>query len=79
MARQTLTIRVEPEMREALDALAVAAERDRTWIVNQALTAYIETQQWQIAHIRKGLREAGAGKFANAGEVKRVINRLTRG
>lgn len=76
MAKQTMTIRIEPEVRKSLDALAVAADRDRTWIVNQALTAYIETQQWQIEHIRQGLREADAGKFASARAVKRVVERL---
>ena len=78
MTKQTMTIRIEPEVRSALDALATAAERDRTWIVNQALTAYIETQCWQIEHIRQGLREADAGKFASARAVKQVVDRLRR-
>ena len=78
MAKQTMTIRIEPEVRGALDALAAAADRDRTWIVNQALTTYIETQRWQIEHIRQGLREAEAGKFAPARTVKQVVDRLRR-
>jgi len=73
-----MTIRIEPEVRSALDALAAAADRDRTWIVNQALTAYIETQRWQLEHIRQGLREADAGKFASARTVQRVVDRLRR-
>jgi predicted transcriptional regulator len=67
-AKQTMTI----------DALAAAADRDRTWIVNESLTAYIETQRWQIEHIRQGLREADAGKFASARAVKQVVDRLRR-
>jgi predicted transcriptional regulator len=78
MAKQTMTIRIEPEVRSSLDALAAAADRDRTWIVNQALTAYIETYRWQIEHIQQGVREAKAGKFASAGEVKKVMARLRR-
>ena len=78
MTKQTMTIRIEPEVRSALDALATAAERDRTWIVNQALTAYIETQRWQVEHIRQGLREAHAGKFASARAVKQAVDRLRR-
>ena len=78
MARQTLTIRVEPEVRSSLDAIAAAADRDRTWVVNQALTTYIETQRWQIEHIRQGLREADAGKFASSRAVKQVVERLRR-
>ena len=78
MAKQTMTIRIEPEVRSSLDALAAAADRDRTWIVNQALTAYLETQRWQIEHIRQGLREADAGNLASARAVKRVMDRLRR-
>src|ERR1700691_841498 len=78
MAKQTMTIRIDPDVRGALDSLAAAADRDRTWIVNQALTAYIETYQWQIEHIRQGVREANAGKFASAGEVENVLARLRR-
>ena len=76
MAKQTMTIRIEPDVRSSLDAIAEAADRDRTWVVNQALTAYIETQRWQIEHIRQGLREADAGKFASARAVNRALDRL---
>jgi predicted transcriptional regulator len=78
MAKQTMTIRIEPDVRSSLDAVAAATDRDRTWVVNEALKAYLETYQWQIEHIQQGVREANAGKFAPASEVKRVIARLRR-
>ena len=73
-----MTVRVDPEMREALDGIAAALERDRTYVVNQALEAYVEVHQWQIDHIRRGLREADAGNFLSEAEVKRRIGRLRR-
>ncbi|MCU1337169.1 MAG: CopG domain protein DNA-binding domain protein [Bryobacterales bacterium] len=73
-----MTVRVEPRMRKELDGIAAALERDRSYVVNEALKAYIDVHQWQLDHIRQGLREADAGKFASEGEVKRVINRLRR-
>jgi predicted transcriptional regulator len=78
MAKQTMTIRIEPEIRSSLDAIAAAADRDRTWVVNEALITYIETHSWQIEHIRQGLREADAGKFVSARAVKQVVDRLRR-
>jgi len=78
MAKQTMTIRIEPDVRSYLDEIAAAADRDRTWVVNQALTTYIETQRWQIEHIQQGVREARAGKFASARAVKQVVDRLRR-
>ena len=38
----------------------------------------IETQRWQIEHIRQGLREADAGKFVPARAVRQVLDRLLR-
>ena len=73
-----MTVRIEPQTREALDGIAASLDRDRTYVVNQALEAYIGIHQWQLGHIRQGLREANAGKFASAAEVKRVIARLRK-
>jgi predicted transcriptional regulator len=78
MSKDTITVRVEPEIRGALDSLATALDRDRSYVINEALAAYIEMHKWQVEHIRQGLREAEAGNFVNDREVKRVINRLRR-
>ena len=71
-----MTVRVDPRMRKELDGIAAALERDRSYVVNEALKVYVDIHQWQIDHIRKGLREADAGKFASDSEVKRVTGRL---
>jgi predicted transcriptional regulator len=76
MAKQTMAIRIEPEVRSALDSLAAATDRDQTWIVNQALRSYLEAYRWQIEHIQQGVREANAGKFASASEVQKVMARM---
>jgi predicted transcriptional regulator len=73
-----MTVRVETRTKKDLDGIAAALERDRSYIVNEALKAYIDVHQWQIEHIRQGLREANAGKFASGAEVKRVTSRLRR-
>ena len=61
-----MTVRIQPEVGKALDGIAASLERDRTYVVSQALEAYIDTHQWQIDHIRQGLREANAGTSRNS-------------
>lgn len=73
-----MTVRVETRTKKDLDGIAAALERDRSYVVNEALKAYIDVHQWQIDHIRQGLREANAGKFASDAEVKSVTSRLRR-
>jgi predicted transcriptional regulator len=78
VSSQTLTVRITPETREALDAIAASLDRDRSFVVKEALSAYVDTHRWQVDHIRQGLREAEAGRFASPAEVKRAISRLRR-
>ena len=78
MVREIMTVRVEPRTRKALDGIASALDRDRTYVVNEALQSYIDVHKWQIDHIQQGLREANAGKFVPKAEVSRVISRLRR-
>ncbi len=73
-----MTVRLEPETRDALDAIAATLDRDRSYVVNQALAAYVETHRWQVEHIQQGLREANAGKFVSQANVNKVIARLRR-
>ena len=74
-----MKVRVSQEMRDALDAIATALDRDRSHVVNEAPAGHIETHQWQVEHIRRGLREAEAGKFIPDAQARNVIDRLRRG
>jgi predicted transcriptional regulator len=78
VSKQTMTVRITPETREALDAIATSLDRDRSFVVKEALSAYLETHRWQLEHIRQGLGEAEAGRFASEADVKRAISRLRR-
>jgi predicted transcriptional regulator len=76
--KQTMTVRIDGETRQALDAIATNLDRDRSYVVNQALAAYVDMHRWQVAHIWQGLREAESGKFVSEDEARRVIGRLRR-
>jgi predicted transcriptional regulator len=78
MAKEVMTVRIERETKDAMDTIAAMLDRDRSYVVKEALAAYVETHQWQIEHIRRGLREANAGKFVPERTMKRAIERLRR-
>ena len=75
MSRETIRFRLESEKRAALDAVASALDRDRSYIINEAIEAYLDVQRWQIDHIREGLRQADAGEFATEAETKTTFSR----
>jgi predicted transcriptional regulator len=78
MGKTTITFRLDADKREALDAIAEVADRDRSYVLNEAIDAYLDAHQWQIEHIKKGLRQAEIGQFASAKEVARAFARWRR-
>jgi len=48
--QETITFRIEAE-KEALDAIALTMDRDRSYVLNLAISAYLEVNQWQIEHM----------------------------
>ena len=64
MSRDTVSFRLDSEKREALDAVASALDRDRSYVINEAIETYLDIHRWQADHIREGLRQADAGEFA---------------
>ena len=71
MDKQTVSFRLDAEKVEALDDLARILDRDRTYLLNQAVEAFLDVQQWQVEHIRAGIRQADAGNLLDHAEVKR--------
>lgn len=58
---RTITIRVPAEYLKRLDELATSTNRTPSEIAGEALAAYLELQEWQIAAIAKAAEEADAG------------------
>ena len=64
-----------PEAKKLLiDELAELQDRDRSYVINQALDAYLEVMDWQLEHIKEGLRQAEAGEFAADEEVQAAFD-----
>lgn len=78
MKKTTVTFRLETEKRAALDAIASLKDRERSYVLKEAIDAYLEVHRWQIEHIKKGLRQAEAGRFASEKEVARAFARWRR-
>ena len=59
---QAISFRIDRDKVTGLERLAAATDRSRSWHLEQALDAYLETQAWQVAHIEQGLADADAGR-----------------
>ena len=65
----TLSVRVEPEVKARLDALADATQRSRSFLAAEAIREYVEINEWQLQEIQNGVAEADAGEFASDDEL----------
>jgi len=73
MDKQTISFRIDEDKVEALDTLAEALDRDRTYLLNEAVAAYLEVQRWHIEQIERGIQQADAGKLVEHDKVKKMV------
>jgi predicted transcriptional regulator len=67
---KSVTFRLDDDKLDFLDQLARSMDRDRSYLINEAIEDYLEIRRWQIEQIRKAVADADAGKFASADEVE---------
>ena len=65
----TLSVRVEPEVKARLDALADATQRSRSFLAAEAIREYVEINEWQLQEIQNGVAEADVVDFASDDEL----------
>jgi predicted transcriptional regulator len=71
----TMTIRLEPDVKERLDRLAAATDRSKSFLAAEAVRAYVENNEWQIEEVRAALEEANAEDFAADKEVAKLARK----
>ena len=72
------TVRLPEEVTKKLDALASKLDRSRSYVAAQAIEDFVAREQWQLADIEAGLREAKRGEFATNAEVAATIAKYTK-
>jgi predicted transcriptional regulator len=75
---KTISFRAVAEKIDALDSLAAALDRSRSYLINEAITNYIELQAYQDALVRKGLEEMRKGRVVSHDEVVKRVTRARR-
>ena len=66
---EPVTVRAASEIVAELDALAVAMDRSRNYVIVQALKQYLENNAWHIDRIREGAAAAAEGRVRPADDV----------
>jgi len=78
VTEKTISFRARTEKIDALDELAAAQDRPRSYLINEAIANYIELHAYQDALVRKGLEEARKGHVVSHEEVVKRLRRVGR-
>ena len=75
---KTISFRARADKIEALDSLAAAQDRPRSYLINEAIANYIELHAYQDALVRKGLEEMRKGGVVSHEEVLERLKKTGR-
>ena len=54
---ETLSIRLDSKTKKRLEALASRSKRSKSFLAAEAIAAYVEAEEWQLAEISAGIKE----------------------
>ena len=65
-----VSLRTEESTVERLDKIAASMDRNRNWVINDAIASYIELHDWQAAETQKGIADTHAGRTITTDELR---------
>jgi len=63
------TIRLTPELNRQVAKIAKALNRPKSWVIEQAIKEFVAVQEWHLAAIEEGVRDADARRVVPHDEV----------
>jgi predicted transcriptional regulator len=77
-APRTISFRIPSEKVTALDLIAKAMDRDRSYLLNEAVESYLSEQRRFAAMVEEGLEASRRGELIDDEEVGRMIETWIR-
>lgn len=71
----TMTIRIEPGLKDRLEQLARITDRSKSYLAAEAIREFIELNEWQLREIKQAVKEADTGDFASEQALKKVLRK----
>ena len=70
MTSSTLSIRVDSGQKKRLEALAKSTGRSRSYLAADAISAYLDVNEWQVAGIKQAITSIDANGGVTHADVK---------
>lgn len=63
--RDQVSFRLPPGTKQRIEQLAKSTKRSKTFILEDAITHYLDLNEWQLKSISKGLEDIEAGRVTS--------------
>jgi predicted transcriptional regulator len=73
-----LTVRLPPELKEQLGALAKRTRRTKSFLAGEAIASYVAREITIIEGIEQGLKDMQAGRVVSHEDAKRRVDEVIR-
>jgi RHH-type rel operon transcriptional repressor/antitoxin RelB len=73
MSSATFTVRVEAAVKKRLEKLAKSTGRSRSYLAAEAISEYVDVNEWQIAGIRQAMASMDRGEGVPHEQVKEWV------
>ena len=74
MSSTTFTVRVESKVKKRLEKLAKSTGRSRSYLAAEALTEYLDVNEWQVAGVKRAAASLDRGEGIPHNEIKDWVN-----
>ncbi|MGC1461252.1 MAG: hypothetical protein WA802_03570 [Terracidiphilus sp.] len=75
---RTISFRIAADKVAELDSIAKAMDRDRSYLLNEAVASYLSEQQRFVAMVKEGQEDIRAGRTTSHEEVVRMVGEWER-
>jgi len=77
-APRTISFRIAADKVAELDSIAKAMDRDRSYLLNEAVASYLSEQHRFVAMVNEGREDIRAGRTTSHEEVVRMVDEWER-
>ena len=59
---ETLSVRIDGDVKKRLETLAVQSKRSKSFLAAEAIAAYVDAEEWQLAETHAAMKEMNRGE-----------------
>ena len=70
---ETLSIRIDSETKKRLDALSKRSKRSKSFLAAEAITAFVDSEEWQLGEIHQAIKDLDSGEAVSHDKVSKWL------